>query len=368
MPPLGETSHMTQPARHGRAGRFLPPAALLLLITALVIAARSRRQAAFSATRPMLGTIVSVTVGAHDRDTASAHLKAAFDRVAELEKALSAQDEQAELARLNRAAGGEPVTVSEDLYRAIAAGVAWHKRSRGCFDIAVGPLIRLWKSRGRENRLPTEEEIARARSLCGANRVALDKTKRSVRIPLKGMQLHLGGLGKGYCADTVAALLKSRGVTSALLVMSGDIYALGKRPDGAPWRIGIQDPRRPDDPSALITMVQLHDAAVSTSGNYRRYVMIGDRKYSHIVDPRTGLTAESVPSVTVIGPDALTTDILGTALSVMGTKEGLQFVESYPGVEALFINFDARDKPVFTRSSGFAAYEVKEKRAPDYRR
>lgn len=359
---------MAQPARPGRAGRLLTAAVILLLVAAIIIAARKRRQATFSASRPMLGTIVSVTVGVHDRNTASAHLAAAFDRVAELEKALSAQDEKAELARINRSAGGEPVKVSEDLFRAVAAGVGWHNRSRGCFDIAAGPLIRLWQSCGRENRLPAAEELARARSLCGANRVTLEKTGRRVRIPVSGMSLHLGGLGKGYCADAVAALLRARGVASALICMSGDIYALGKRPDGASWRVGVQDPRRPDDPSALITVLRLHDEAVSTSGNYQRYVTIGGKKYSHIVDPRTGRTAQDVPGVTVIGPDTLTTDILGTALSVMGTKDGLQFVESYPGIEALFINFADRDIAILTRSSGFLAYEVKDKRAPDYRR
>ncbi|GAG04509.1 unnamed protein product, partial [marine sediment metagenome] len=127
---------MVQAARSGRAGRFLTAAAVLLLVAAVVIAARNRRQATFSVSRPMLGTIVSVTVGARDRNTASKHLTAAFDRVTELEKALSAQNEKAELARLNRAAGGEPVKVSEDLFRAIAAGAGWHKRSHGCFDIA----------------------------------------------------------------------------------------------------------------------------------------------------------------------------------------------------------------------------------------
>ncbi|GAG06644.1 unnamed protein product, partial [marine sediment metagenome] len=186
--------------------------------------------------------------------------------------------------------------------------------------------------------------------------------------PVRGMRPHLGGLGKGYCADAVAALLRARGVTSALICMSGDIYALGNRPDGTAWRVGVQDPRRPDDPSALIAVLQLHDEALSTSGNYQRYILIGGRKYSHIVDPRTGRTAEDVPSVTVIGPDTLTTDVLGTTLSVMGTKDGLQFVESYPGIEALFINFDDRDVAILTRSSGFSAYEVKDKGAPDYRR
>jgi len=280
-------------------------------IAAIVLAAQqssprtARATVTVRATRALLGTIVGVTVVAEDEQAAEEHLSAAFTRAAALEATLAAQQTNTELAQLNRAAGGEAVKIADDLYRAIAAGVEWHKRSRGCFDITAGPLISLWMDSGKSGRLPTKREITQAYSLVGANRVILDKQAQTAQLPIKGMRLHLGGLGKGYCARAVTRLLKQRGVTSALVAMSGDIYALGTRADGSPWRIGVQDPRRPRDPSRLITVLELTDKAVSTSGNYERYVEINGKKYSHIVDPRTGRTVDNVPSVTVIGPDPL---------------------------------------------------------------
>lgn len=354
---------MFQPATPRRRALWRTAAALLAAgaVTAGVIAARQRTPPAptqFSARKALLGTIVSITVVAADERVAREHIAAAFARISELECALAAQHDDSELSRLNRAAGGPALAVSEDLYGAIAAGITWHRRTRGAFDIAAGPLLARWTQCGKSGRLPTEAETAQALALIGADRVVLDDRARSVRLPQKGMRLHLGGLGKGYCADAVARLLRERGVTSALVAASGDIRALGRRADGTAWRIGVQDPRRPDDATALVTVLELADQAVSTSGNYTRYVEIDGRKYSHIIDPRTGRTADNVPSVTVVGPDTLTTDVLGTALSVMGTEEGLAFVESLEGIEALFMNFEEERRPVLTRSRGFAAYEV----------
>ena len=189
-----------------------------------------------------------------------------------------------------------------------------------------------------------------------------------MRLPERGLRIDLGGLGKGYCADSVVRALRERNVNSALIAIAGDIYALGRRPDGAAWRIGVQDPRYPDDPSRQLTVLALTDKAVSTSGNYQRFVEIQGRRYSHIIDPRTGQAADNVPSVTVIGPDTLTTDILGTALSVMGVDEGLTLVETLPSVEAMFVVFDKGTNPLITRSSGFAAYEVGRDSETDYRK
>ena len=351
---------------------WLPPVlAAALLLVGLFVASKRRggeRLEAFSASRERLGTWITVTVVASEQAEAGGHLTAAFRRVEALEKILNAQSDNSDLARLNRLAAKEPVKVPGDLFRAIRAGVKWHERSHGCFDIAASPLIELWLRCGRANRLPAQGEIAKARRLVGANRLVVNETEGSVRFPIKGMRLHLGGLGKGYCADAVVKVLTDRGAASALVAMSGDIYALGVRPDGKPWRVGVQDPRKPKDPKALMTVLALTNMAVSTSGDYQRFVEIQGRRYSHIVDPRTGRTADKVPSVTVIGPDTLTTDILGTGLSVLGVAEGLRLVESIPGVEALFITFDEKEAPVLTRSSGFSRYEAEGKDDTDYRR
>jgi thiamine biosynthesis lipoprotein len=310
---------------------------------------------------PGLGTVLTISVGGEGEAANLAHIDAAFARVRELEGVLSSWDAASGLSRLNRAqtaGAGAGAPVHPDLLRAIEIGKRWHGRTDGAFDIAAAPLIELWRTCGEEGRLPSDAELQAATSLTGASRLEIDPKGRTVRYPAPGMRLHLGGLGKGFCADEAVAVLKARGVASALVAMSGDIYALGRRPDGGAWLLGLQDPRAPEDTSAQIGRVYLVNRAVSTSGNYRRFVEIGGKRYSHIVDPRTGRTAEAVPSVTVIAPRAVVADILGTALSVLGVRDGLALVESLPEVEALFVAVGADDALTLTRSSGFAAYEA----------
>ena len=354
--------------RTGRRRYYLVFAAVIgLAAAALIVATRNRPAAArripVSDARAMMGTEVSLTVLAGDRQTGIRNLAAAFDRLSALERVLSATLPDSELTRLNERAAREPAAVSDDLFRAVRMGVEWFKRTRGAFDITVSPLLNLWRTCGRENRLPSEEEMATVRTLLGADRLGLDLAKQTIRFPVEGMRLHLGGLGKGFSADEATALLRERGVRDAIIRVAGDIYALGHREDGRPWRVGIQDPREPDSPGALLSILELSDMAVSTSGNYQRFVEIQGRRYSHIVDPRAGLTANDVPSVTVIGPNTLTTDILGTALSVLGVEEGAALVESMPGVEAMFVTFDAKEEPGVTRTTGFSRYEA----APEQR-
>jgi thiamine biosynthesis lipoprotein len=262
-----------------------------------------------------------------------------------------------ELNRLNNLPVDQKLITTDELWNAINTGKIWNTKTLGVFDITAGPLIEMWKAAGKNNLLPSDQEIKTALSGIGVDKIILSQPDSSV-LKKAEISIDLGGLGKGFTADNITALLKSHSETSALIAMSGDISALGKRPDGRPWRVGIQDPRFPENPDALVTIVELTDMAVSTSGNYRRFVEINGRRYSHIVDPRTGFTAENVPSVSVIGPDALTTDIMDTALSVLGVKEGLKLVESMKGVEALFMEVNNAGELILTRSSGFAHYEA----------
>ncbi len=329
-----------------------------VIVTALVLAARNERPGLFRERRALMGTYVAVTISAETRAGATGHLEAAFERVGELEQRLSAHSDRSELRRLVRDAHDRPVSVSNDLFGALQAGVVWHERTGGAFDITVEPLSVLWRQCGEEDRLPTDEELAAAQGKLGIDRIALDEAGRIVRLETEGLSIDLGGLGKGFAADAVATALRKRGIESALIAVAGDIYALGRRPDGAPWHVGVQDPRQPNDANALITTLALQDCAVSTSGDYQRYVVIQGQRYSHIIDPRTGRPAGQVPGVTVIGPDTLSTDILGTALSVLGVEAGLALVERMDKVEALFIIFDDGGEPILTRSTGFGRFEV----------
>ena len=309
-----------------------------------------------SETRNMLGTYVTLTVVAENESEARADIAAGFERIAELDAILSAHRPDSELARLNERAGREPVKVSDELYRAVEAGVTWNGRTQGAFDIACAPMLELWRNCARLDRLPAADEIARAKSLCGAARIGLDPKAHTIRFPVAGMRVDLGGHGKGFIADEVAKVFLKRGVKNALISMAGDIRAMGRSAQGRPWRVGVQDPRHPE---AMVATLELTDRSVSTSGAYERFVEIQGKRYSHIVDPRTGQPAEGVLSDTVIGPDATTTDVLDTALNVLGVEEGLALIEKLGDVEVLFITSDENGAPRFARSKGFAAYEMK---------
>jgi thiamine biosynthesis lipoprotein len=308
-----------------------------------------------SETRSMLGTYLTLTVVAESESKARADIAAGFARIAELDKVMSFQRPDSELSRLNAQAGLGPVVVSDDLYRAVETGVTWCGRTMGTFDIAVGPLVELWQTCGKLNRLPTAEEFARVKPLLGAGRIILDPAGRTIRFPVEGMRLDLGGL-KGFIADEVTKLMVRRGVKSALVAMAGDIHALGRNLAGGPWRVGVQDPRNAE---GIVATLELADRSVSTSGNYERFVEIQGRRYSHIVDPRTCQTAESVPSVTVIAPDTVTSDVLCKPLSILGVQDGLALLEKFPQAEAMFITYDEKGEMRLTRSKGFAAYEAK---------
>jgi len=361
-----KSSHAPRSASKAWAAGIIAAVSVCLVVWAGISFSRNK-PVVVALSQPSLGAIVTVTIAKTDAAADEENLRLALARVTVLEKILSSYDQLSALSKRNQRAGAGPVQVSPALFRAVDIGVAWHGRTHKCFDIAAGPVIGMWKQCARENRLPSPDEMKKAVALAGADRIKLDAPAQTVQLPA-GMQIHLGGLGKGLCADEVAALLRQRGVTSALVAMSGDIYALGERPDGAAWRVGVQDPRKPDDTSAYITVLALRDKAVSTSGNYRRYVVIDGKKYSHIVDPRTGRTVDNVPSVTVIVPDVVTTDILGTALSVLGIEEGTALVEAMPGVEALFASCDDAGGMTLRRTSGFAAYEAGDSAETAYRK
>ncbi len=247
-----------------KPGRTLRYALLLcLLAAALIILLRISRTRAsqasspavnpvsLSETRNMLGTYLTLTVVDENESKVRADLDAGFERIAELDKVMSFQRPDSELSRLNAQAGSGPVAVSDDLYRVVETGVAWCGRTGGTFDIAVGPLVELWQTCGKLNRLPTAEEFARVKPLLGAGRIVLDPVGRTIRFPVEGMRLDLGGM-KGFITDEVTELLVRRGVKSALVAMAGDIHALGRNVGGGPWRVGVQDPRNPEGIAATL--------------------------------------------------------------------------------------------------------------------
>jgi thiamine biosynthesis lipoprotein len=280
-------------------------------------------------TEPHMGTRFRIVLCAPDAATASRAATAAFTRIARLDDSMSDYNPGSELMSLSRQAGGPPIHVSEDLFRVLEKSQELAVRTNGAFDITAGPVIRLWRRARRRSELPDPQELAQARALVGYSNLRLDTAKRTVQLLKPGMQLDLGGIAKGFAADEALAVLRKQGINRALVAGGGDI-AVGAPPPGKEgWRIGIAPLKSPDAPPTHFLI--LHDAGVSTSGDAEQYVEIGGKRYSHIIDPRTGEALIGRRSVTVVAPSATASDSLATATSVLGPRQGLRLIKSFPG-------------------------------------
>jgi len=262
-----------------------------------------------------------------DEATAARACTAAFQRIAELEDVMSDYRPTSELMRLCAQAGGPPVPVSDDLFFVLHRARDLSRRSAGAFDVTVGPYVALWRRARQTGPFPSEKELREARRRVGWWKMRLDPKAQTVRLLRPGMRLDLGGIAKGYAGDCALAVLKKQGVTRALFEAGGDIV-VGDPPPGRPgWGVELFE-ANPESKGKTLTLA---NAAISTSGDTEQFVEFNGRRYSHIVDPRTGLGLTNRIAVTVVARDGITADSLSTAVSVLGLAEGSALVQSFPG-------------------------------------
>jgi thiamine biosynthesis lipoprotein len=286
--------------------------------------------ARFTYTEYHMGVDARLVLYAPDTPTAERAATAAFARIAALDSIMSDYRRDSELMRLCDRAGGPPVRVSPDLFLVLRRAQEVSRQSGGAFDVTVGPLVRLWRTARKTAVLPAPAEIERARKLVGWKKVRLDERARTVRLAVRGMKLDLGGIGKGYAADAAQQVLKRHGVTRALVEMGGDMVVSGPPPGTEGWTIRVPNAGTDSGP------VDLHfaDRAISTSGDTEQFVVIGGRRYSHLVDPRTGQALTNRVEVTLIAPNGLTSDPLTKALSMLAEPERRKLLQAYPGTKA----------------------------------
>ncbi len=311
-------------------------AAILGCVLLGIAAAGCGRDAARPAVRTGLALGTLVQIRAYDEGADGAVHKA-FERVQEIEAEMSATREDSELELVNRSAAQLPVQVSRDTLYVLERALDFAELSGGKLDVSVGPLVRLWGIGTAHARVPTDEEIELARSRVGFRGVALDPVARTVSLARPGMALDLGAIAKGFAADEAGAVLRKHGVTSASIDLGGNVLVVGSRPDGSPWRVGIQDPWRPR--GATVATVVVRDAAVVSSGSYERYFESGGVRYHHILDPDTGRPADAgVVSATVIARKALDADALSTIVFLLGSANGLRLLDELgSGVQGIVI-------------------------------
>ena len=332
--------------------RSLPIIIALLAVSAAGCGGkRAPALARYETTREMMGTFVTVTLWCDSDERAAAAGEAAFAVIARLEAMMSIHRGDSEISEVNRTAAARPVAVSDDLLAVLKQSLHYAELSGGAFDITMAPLGKLWRDAAAAGQPPSSEDIAAVLPLIGWDKVKLDEEHKTVRFERPGMALDLGGIAKGYAADRALAELKRQGIGSAMVNAGGNIAASGTPPDSPGWRVAMQKPGASRG-ERLPETVLLNEAGVSTSGDYERYVEIGAKRYSHIIDPRSGLPVERMSGVTVISPDATSADALSTACSVLGPAEGLKLVATLPGVEVMYVVMEDSG-PAIAKSPGF---------------
>jgi FAD:protein FMN transferase len=301
-----------------------------------------------------MGQPIKILLYAPDEPAANRAAEAAFARIAELDRVMSDYQPQSELSRLSATAGsGQAVPLSADLWLVLDRSQRLAERTDGAFDITVGPYVRLWRRARREKELPSDARLAEARQAVGYRNLRLDDERRTAELLAPHMRLDLGGIAVGYAVDEAMAVLGSQGIRRALIDASGDILVSDSPPGESGWRVGIAPLDAEGPPSRYLS---LRMTAVTTSGDAFQHVVIAGRRYSHIVDPHTGLGLTDRGSVTVVARDCITADSFATAVSVLGPKRGLKLIDETPGAAALIVrNID--DEITTTASSRLADFE-----------
>ena len=311
---------------------------------------------AFEARREMMDTFVEVIVYAWDDEDAQRATDAALERIAEVEAIASIYDEQAEAFRLNR--DGRLEDPSPELLEILDASVRISRLTEGAFDVTIEPLLALWRYDSSVTsqfweleQADQEAAIEEVMARIGSDLIRVSTEAGSWIRLSPGVAITLGGIAKGYAVDQGLVALRERGVRYALIDAGGDIGVMGGKPDGTPWQIALRNPGDADD---ALTRFEIVDGAIATSGNYERY-FDPDAQVGHIMDPRTGFSAQEASSATVIATSCTDADALATALFVLGPVEGVALAERLEGVEAMVLDYD--EPRVIARTEGLAAYE-----------
>ncbi|WP_352396829.1 FAD:protein FMN transferase [Aminobacterium colombiense] len=305
----------------------------IILFLAIFFMKSVKRPHPLEQTSYALGTILHFQIWGKDANQA---LEKALSRIHDIEVHMSTHDPNSDIYKVNVSSGSSFVPVHEDTFYVVEKAIDYAYKSSGTFEPTIGGLVNLWGIGTPEERLPSQEEIANAVSLIGYEEVQLDRKNMSIRLPRSGQHLDLGGIAKGYAADEVVAILKRKGIKSALVDLGGNIFALGTKPDSTLWNIGVQNPLEPR--GQYLGVLRVSNKSVVTSGNYERFFEKDGKRYHHIFDPATGYPAESgLLSVTILSDRSIDGDALSTALFVLGKEEGLKLASSIEGVEALVV-------------------------------
>ena len=304
--------------------RLLLP--FILLCSASASADWLRREAS------IMGTEITVELYHEDESVAVSAAESVLNEMRRIDSSMNPANDSSELAQVNVHASKRPFTISDELFSLINDSVRFSQLTHGAFDITFSSAGYLYDYR--KSRRPDQNTLTSLLPLINYRHLLLDSDVKSIRFAKPGVRIDLGGIAKGHAVDRCIQLLQEQGISHALVTAGGDSRVIGER-WGRPWNIGIRDPR---DQNKLVAVIPLEDVAVSTSGDYERYFEEDGIRYHHILDPVTGDSARALQSVTIIGPDTLTTDALSTGLFVLGLEDGLKLANKLKDIDAILVD------------------------------
>jgi len=281
-----------------------------------------------------MGTVIINHVTGENSQQA---LREAQAEISRLNNLLSRFVKESDISRINQRAGESAVQVSEETFQLLSESLDYSKLSQGLWDITICPLVTLWEEAKKQLVVPSRQAIEKDKQLVDYHSVSLDEDSKTVFLPKTKQAIDLGGIGKGYAADQIIRLFKKHKMASGFTNFGGNVSAIGTKPDGTPWNIGIQHPRNPQE---LIGLIPVTDKSVVTSGDYQRFYQTADgNHYHHIIDPKTGYPSDSgLISTTIIAESSTTADALSTITFLAGLEQSKAILKDYEGVEAVLID------------------------------
>jgi len=287
-------------------------------------------------TMKLMGNQFEISVVGSDKYWAEEMIRLGVEEIKRIEKLLTTFDESSETNLINRYAGEVPVEVSIETFDLIKRSLRISEITQGAFDITYGSIDkRLWNFDTTMTKLPDHKTAKRMTRLINYHNVILDEKHQTIFLKEKGMRIGFGGIGKGYAAEMAKAVMKAAGVKSGIVNASGDLACWGGQPNGTPWTVGIVNPNLKE---SIFSYMAVSDMAIATSGNYEKFIMIDGVKYSHTINPRTGLPITGIKSVTIITPNAEIADAMATPVSIMGIETGLNMINQIKNIEAIIID------------------------------
>ncbi len=319
---------------------------LVVLITTITIYCNAQQEmSAYKQTLKLMGTRFEITAVSDDEELAMNSIDSAIFEIKRIEKLISSWDNNSQTTAINNNAGIKAVKVDTELIDLIIRSKKIADLTNGIFDISFASVDKLWQFDGTQDTIPSELEIKKSVSKINYKNIIVDREQSTVFLKEKGMKIGFGAIGKGYAANKAKNKMLAMGIKNGVVNAAGDLIAWGKMENNNNWSIGIANPKEKDK---IMGWLIISDMAVVTSGNYEKFFISNGKKYSHIINPKTGWPATGTKSVTIICPDAEIADALATSVFILGPIDGVKLINQLKNIECLIVT----DNDEIVKSAG----------------